>query len=67
MEARLPVRELLHDHIVEVADRQTAYDLKLVMNKDVCDVIRPQWILDCVAQEEIVPLTKKYALNPILK
>ena len=37
-----------------------AYDLKLVMNKDVCDIIRPQWILDCVAQGEIVPLTKKY-------
>ncbi|KAI0793877.1 DNA ligase 4 [Fomes fomentarius] len=38
----------------------TPYDLKLIMNKDVCDVIRPQWVLDCVAQEEIVPLTKKY-------
>ena len=36
-----------------------AYDLKLVMNKDVCDVIRPQWILDCAAQEEVIPLTKK--------
>ncbi|KAI0741954.1 ATP dependent DNA ligase domain-containing protein [Daedaleopsis nitida] len=38
----------------------TPYDLKLIMKKDVCDVIRPQWILDCVAKGEIVPLTKKY-------
>ncbi|TBU42396.1 DNA ligase 4 [Dichomitus squalens] len=38
----------------------TPYDLKLIINKDVCDIIRPQWILDCVAKETIVPLTKKY-------
>ncbi len=37
----------------------SAYDIKLIMNKDICDIIRPQWILDCVAQGEIVPLTKK--------
>ena len=38
-----------------------AYDLKLIMNKDVCDIIRPQWILDSVAKEAVVPLTKKSA------
>ncbi|CDO73307.1 hypothetical protein BN946_scf185008.g69 [Trametes cinnabarina] len=37
-----------------------AYDIKLIMNKGVCDIIRPQWIIDCVAKGEIVPLTKKY-------
>ena len=37
-----------------------AYDIKLVMNKDVCDIIRPQWILDSVAKEDLVPLTKKW-------
>ena len=44
----------------------TAYDIKLIMNKDVCDIIRPQWILDSVAKEELVPLVKKciYPLEP---
>lgn len=36
-----------------------AYDIKLIMNKDVCDIIRPQWILDSVAKEDLVPLVKK--------
>ena len=36
-----------------------AYDIKLIIDKGFCDIIRPQWILDCVAKGEIVPLTKK--------
>ena len=41
------------------SERRIAYDIKLIMNKDVCDIIRPQWILDSVAKGEKVPLTKK--------
>ncbi|KAI0700108.1 DNA ligase 4 [Cerioporus squamosus] len=48
------------DLLVVYGGQTTPYDLKLIMNKDTCDIIRPQWILDCVAQGEIVPLTKKY-------
>ncbi|RPD64440.1 DNA ligase 4 [Lentinus tigrinus ALCF2SS1-7] len=46
--------------LVVYGGQTTPYDLKLIMNKDTCDIIRPQWILDCVAEGEIVPLTKKY-------
>ncbi|OJT11573.1 DNA ligase 4, partial [Trametes pubescens] len=46
--------------IIVYGGQTTPYDLKLIMDKDVCDIIRPQWILDCVAKEQIVPLTKKY-------
>ncbi|KAI0766955.1 DNA ligase 4 [Trametes elegans] len=48
------------DTLIVYGGQTTPYDIKLIVNKGVCDIIRPQWILDCVAQEEIVPLTKKY-------
>ncbi|KZV67055.1 DNA ligase 4 [Peniophora sp. CONT] len=38
----------------------TPYDIKMIMNKDVHDIIRPQWLLDCVAAGERLPLKKKY-------
>lgn len=38
-----------------------AYDLKLIMNKGIHDIIRPQWIYDCVSREELAPMSKKYA------
>lgn len=40
-------------------ERRIAYDIKLIMDKDVCDIIRPQWILDSIAKGETVPLTKR--------
>ncbi|KAI1796674.1 DNA ligase 4 [Ganoderma leucocontextum] len=46
--------------LVVYGGQTTPYDLKLIMNKNVCDIIRPQWILDSVAKEDLVPLTKKY-------
>ncbi|KAI0366989.1 DNA ligase 4 [Pilatotrama ljubarskyi] len=48
------------DTLVVYGGQTTPYDIKLIMNKGVCDIIRPQWIIDCVAKGEIVPLTKKY-------
>ncbi|EGN95003.1 hypothetical protein SERLA73DRAFT_170894 [Serpula lacrymans var. lacrymans S7.3] len=38
----------------------TPYDIRLLINKDTVDIIRPQWIVDCVARGEILPLKKKY-------
>ncbi|KAI6167470.1 ATP dependent DNA ligase domain-containing protein [Pisolithus thermaeus] len=38
----------------------TPYDLKLLMRKGTVDIIRPRWILDCVARGELLPLRKKY-------
>ena len=37
-----------------------AYDIKLIMNKGVFDIIRPQWLFDSIANEEAVPMSKKY-------
>lgn len=38
----------------------SAYDLKLVMDKDQLDVIKPSWITDSIEAGEAVPLRKKY-------
>ena len=37
-----------------------ALDIKRIIEKTEYDIIRPQWILDCVRQGEQVPLRKKY-------
>ncbi|KAJ8590777.1 DNA ligase 4 [Rhizopogon salebrosus TDB-379] len=38
----------------------TPYDIKLLIGKGNVDIIRPQWITDCIARGELVPLKKKY-------
>ncbi|KAF8159664.1 DNA ligase IV [Crassisporium funariophilum] len=38
----------------------TPYDLKLVINKDIVDVLKPAWITESVERGERVPLRKKY-------
>ncbi|KAH9935959.1 DNA ligase 4 [Epithele typhae] len=35
------------DLLIVYGGKTTPYDLKLVMNKDICDIIRPSWIIDC--------------------
>ena len=37
-----------------------AYDIKMIMDKGVYDIIRPRWLFDSVANNELVPLSKKY-------
>jgi hypothetical protein len=41
------------------ADVALAYDLKLLIDKNVYDVIKPNWITDSVALGEPAPLRKK--------
>ncbi|OBZ73865.1 DNA ligase 4 [Grifola frondosa] len=48
------------DIIVVYGGTYIPYDIKMIMNKGICDIIRPQWIMDCIAEGEKVPLTKKY-------
>ncbi|KAI9457174.1 ATP dependent DNA ligase domain-containing protein [Boletus coccyginus] len=36
------------------------YDIRLLVNKGTVDIVRPQWLLDCVARDELVSLKKKY-------
>ena len=40
-----------------------AYDIKLLVNKGTVDIVHPQWILDCVARDELVPLKKRYSIK----
>jgi DNA ligase-4 len=37
-----------------------AYDIKLIMNKGVYDIIRPRWLFDSIANNELVPMSRKY-------
>ncbi|KAL5513056.1 LIG4 [Sanghuangporus vaninii] len=36
------------------------YDVKLIIDKDIHDIIRPSWIYDCVEQGQRLPLHRKY-------
>ncbi|KAL4066025.1 ATP dependent DNA ligase domain-containing protein [Scleroderma citrinum] len=38
----------------------TPFDIKLLITKGNVDIIRPQWVLDCIAHRELLPLRKKY-------
>ncbi|KAF8273171.1 ATP dependent DNA ligase domain-containing protein [Lactarius quietus] len=38
----------------------TPYDIKLIINKGIHDIIRPQWIFDSIANRELAPMSKKY-------
>ncbi|KAG1849416.1 ATP dependent DNA ligase domain-containing protein [Suillus subalutaceus] len=44
----------------------TPYDIKLLIDKDSVDIIRPQWITDCIHRGELVPLKKKYFFHATL-
>ena len=44
----------------------TAFDIKRIIEKTEFDIIRPQWVLDCVRQGELVPLRKKYFFHATL-
>lgn len=43
-----------------------AYDIKLLVNKGKVDIVRPRWVLDCVARDELVPLRKRYIVEETL-
>ncbi|KAH9074828.1 ATP dependent DNA ligase domain-containing protein [Lactarius deliciosus] len=36
------------------------YDIKLIMNKGMHDIIHPQWIFDSIANGVLVPMSRKY-------
>ncbi|KAG2150301.1 ATP dependent DNA ligase domain-containing protein [Suillus bovinus] len=44
----------------------TPYDIKLLIDKDNVDIIKPQWIADCIRRGELVPLKKKYFFHATL-
>ncbi|EED85575.1 predicted protein [Postia placenta Mad-698-R] len=48
------------DVLVVYGGTITPYDIKLIMNRDVCDIIKPQWIRESVTKSERMPLTKRY-------
>ncbi|KAH9932654.1 hypothetical protein B0H21DRAFT_878850 [Amylocystis lapponica] len=52
------------DILVVYGGKITPYDIKLIMNKGVYDIIRPQWITDCISTENgliwILPYLKAF-------
>ncbi|KAI9440740.1 ATP dependent DNA ligase domain-containing protein [Lactarius indigo] len=36
------------------------YDIKLIMNKGMHDIVRPQWIFDSIANGVLAPMSRKY-------
>jgi len=48
------------DLLVVYGGTAMPYDIKLIVNKGVHDVIKPQWIKDCIRKGVLVPMTKKY-------
>ncbi|CCM06278.1 uncharacterized protein FIBRA_08529 [Fibroporia radiculosa] len=46
--------------LVVYGGASTPYDIKLIMNKGICDIIKPQWIMDCIARGDLIPMSKKY-------
>ncbi|KIJ65132.1 hypothetical protein HYDPIDRAFT_89015 [Hydnomerulius pinastri MD-312] len=46
--------------IVVYGGNTTPYDIKLLVNKGTVDIVRPKWILDCIAKGEKLPLRKRY-------
>lgn len=42
------------------------YDIKLLIDKDNVDIIRPQWVTDCIHRGELVPLKKRYFFHATL-
>ncbi len=39
--------------------------MKLVIDKDIHDVIKPQWLYDCIKEEDQVPLRQKWAVTSV--
>lgn len=58
------IRELCHIHELyhETELHDIAYDIKMIMNKGIIDIIRPEWIKDSVTKGELMPFKKKYVL-----
>lgn len=48
------------DLLVVYGGNAIPYDIKLIMNKGIHDIIRPQWILDSIANGALVPMSRKY-------
>lgn len=52
--------------IVIYGGTTTPYDIKLLIDKDSVDIIRPQWVTDCIHQGELISLKKKYFFHATL-
>ena len=39
--------------------RHLVPEINRIIQKETYDIVRPQWILDCIQQNQLVPLSKK--------
>ncbi|KIM34526.1 hypothetical protein M408DRAFT_325903 [Serendipita vermifera MAFF 305830] len=54
------VRSQDGDNILIYGGENAPGDIKKIMKEDRCDLVYPQWVLDCVRKQEIIPLREKY-------
>ena len=52
--------------VVKLRMISTVYNLKLVIDKGLMDVLKPRWITDSVEAGYTLPMTSKYALSSYL-
>ena len=48
--------------LTKLRSTSAAYNLKLVIDKGLVDVLKPRWITDSVEAGYALPMTSKYAL-----
>ncbi|TCD60360.1 DNA ligase (ATP) [Steccherinum ochraceum] len=48
------------DTLVVYGGSTTPYDLKMIVNKGIHDIIKPSWIHDSIKKGELLPMSKKY-------
>ena len=54
-------RQLIFLNMVAIANGASpAYDLQLLINKGTFDIVKPQWIHDCVSLQSLVSLRKRF-------
>lgn len=60
-------RKFLVGHISVIAIKLrsplAAYDLKLVIDKDLVDVLKPRWIINSIEAGYALPMTEKYVCS----
>jgi hypothetical protein len=44
----------------------SAYDLKMLINKDSHDILKPNWLHECISREELVAMRPRYSVFQLL-
>ena len=64
-EGKLPVRLSLLAYVYLKLIALAAYDLKLLIDKGIYDILKPDWVADSIALGHPAPFRKRQTLPPI--